>query len=258
MTLRKLLRRTIAEISVIEWRYKLKKAKLCLIARFWKRSEGLSWTRKTLGLRISRRCSSAWIKGCEKSTLNTDDSGLLFEKSSLQSAFFWIASRALVAYSSVTSALTSASFFLLVRRINSFSSTLRLMTVGGPTCFTQLSTSLASRLSPSIRMGVSPLSLTRVEKWAIILRKGSYSPSSGAINFSLIEATYGSYSIWRYPPSEAINFDALVLPTHDGPVTAKYFVIVFNWCWRGKSDWMLRRRRVSKKTIWLFTAWLNS
>jgi hypothetical protein len=60
----------------------------------------------------------------------------------------------------------------------------------------------------------------------------------------LIEATYGSYSIWRYPPSEAISFDALVLPTQEGPVTAKYFVIVFSWCWRGKSDWMLRRRRV--------------
>lgn len=83
-------------------------------------------------------------------------------------------------------------------------------------------------MRPSIRMGVSPLSLTRVAKWAMIFLKGSYSPSSGAINFSLIEAIYGSYSMWRYPPSVAISFEALVLPTHEGPVTAKYLMTVFN------------------------------
>ena len=77
--------------------------------------------------------------------------------------------------------------------MSSFSSALRLMMTGGPLASTHLSMSFNSMLMPSIKIGVEPLSWMREVKCLITLLKGSYSPSSGAINFSLTEAIYVSY-----------------------------------------------------------------
>jgi hypothetical protein len=48
--------------------------------------------------------------------------------------------------------------------------------------------SFQSILKPSIRIGVSPLAKMRELKCLMILWKGSSSPSSGAMSFSLMDA----------------------------------------------------------------------
>jgi hypothetical protein len=70
------------------------------------------------------------------------------------------------------------------------SSVLRLSTVGAPMLLIQLSKSFQSTLNPSIKRGGPALFVMSALKCLIILWKGSSSPSSGAINFYFIEATY--------------------------------------------------------------------
>ena len=151
-------------ICWIVWVWRLKNPKLCMIDRFWKSKVLFTWTKYTLGLRIYFRSSSLKIICCAKSTCNTVESPLLLIQKSIHSLFFEIAYLILLAYSYPTYAPTSPSFFFLVLLTSSFSSTLRLMSVGDPTKRVQFYISFWSIAKPSIIKGTVWLSATSVAK----------------------------------------------------------------------------------------------
>ena len=134
-----------------------------------------------------------------------------------------MSSLALVVSSSEISAVRSASFFLRVRVIRSFSYSLRLIIVGGPLTLTHCSISLTSRARPSITRGQLPDLLISFWKCYITFLKDSSSLSSDPASFSLIEAKYDSYSMCLYPNSLAIYLAALVFPAQLAPLTRIYF-----------------------------------
>lgn len=86
------------------------------------------------------------------------------------------------------------------------------MTEGGPICFIHSSSSLLSKTKPSMTYVWLEFWLSNDLKWANIFLKGSYYPSSGAINFSFTEAIYGSYSISLNPYSTVSNLATVVFP----------------------------------------------